>query len=138
MYYKDYSIGGELYHSGVSGMKWYHRYHQSYSTVPTRSGKVGEEHFTKKETKTNNKEGLQYKTILGSQEYKESYNKRKAFNKTSNKKGLIHYSVIKNGKVDRVVAEDKATGKIVMTISGEDYKKGYEYEVAMYKENKKK
>lgn len=31
--------------SGVQGMHWYHRYHQSYKTKPTRSGKVGEEHF---------------------------------------------------------------------------------------------
>lgn len=27
-------------------MRWYHRYHQSYDTAPTRSGKVGVEHFS--------------------------------------------------------------------------------------------
>jgi hypothetical protein len=32
--------------SGVKGQKWYHRYHQSYKTKPTRSGKVGTEHMT--------------------------------------------------------------------------------------------
>lgn len=37
-----------LAHSGVKGQRWYHRYHQSYNTVPTRSGKVGEEHFQRK------------------------------------------------------------------------------------------
>ena len=42
---KDDSIS----HSGVQGMKWYHRYHQSYSTKPTRSGKIGQEHFNKSE-----------------------------------------------------------------------------------------
>jgi hypothetical protein len=31
--------------SGVKGQRWYHRYHQSYKTKPTRSGKVGTEHF---------------------------------------------------------------------------------------------
>ena len=31
----------ELKHYGTKGMKWYHRYHQDYDTVPTRSGKVG-------------------------------------------------------------------------------------------------
>ena len=38
----------EILHSGVQGMKWYHRYHQSYKTKPTRSGKVGQEHFSKR------------------------------------------------------------------------------------------
>lgn len=32
-------------HFGVKGMSWYHRYHQGYDTRPTRSGKVGVEHF---------------------------------------------------------------------------------------------
>lgn len=31
-------------HTGVKGMKWYERYHQSYKTAPTRSGKMGSEH----------------------------------------------------------------------------------------------
>jgi hypothetical protein len=34
-----------LEHSGVKGQKWYHRYHQSYKSKPTRSGKVGTEHM---------------------------------------------------------------------------------------------
>ena len=33
-----------LAHYGTTGMRWYHRWFQSYNTVPTRSGKVGEEH----------------------------------------------------------------------------------------------
>lgn len=37
--------GPYLEHFGTPGMKWYHRFHQSYKTAPTRSGKVGEEHF---------------------------------------------------------------------------------------------
>lgn len=32
--------------SGVKGQRWYHRYHQTYKSKPTRSGKVGTEHFT--------------------------------------------------------------------------------------------
>lgn len=38
-----------LSHYGTKGMSWYHRYHQSYGTVPTRSGKVGTEHFSENE-----------------------------------------------------------------------------------------
>lgn len=53
-----YAIAGELYHSGTTGMRWYHRYHQSYNTVPTRSGKVGIFHgkeSTKEKTKKDDK-----------------------------------------------------------------------------------
>ena len=40
-------------HSGVQGMKWYHRYHQSYKTKPTHSGKIGIEHFSRDVDKSN-------------------------------------------------------------------------------------
>ena len=48
-------------HSGVAGMHWYHRFHQSYKVKPTRSGKIGQEHFhvnggtTKSAPKSNTK-----------------------------------------------------------------------------------
>lgn len=45
LYADDYYIDDLfLEHYGTKGQKWYHRYHQSYESKPTVSGKVGQEH----------------------------------------------------------------------------------------------
>lgn len=50
--------------SGTKGMRWYHRFHQSYEEKPTRSGKVGEEHFIENKKYKSGKEVAKEVEIL--------------------------------------------------------------------------
>lgn len=91
--------------SGTKGMKWYHRYHQSYETKPTRSGKIGEEHFDTLDK--NFKKNKITEEVLQKYKQKEKNLSRVRVNK--NTEGYL-YTDKKGNPVGMVNVEDKGNG----------------------------